>query len=384
MRKEAQIGIIGCGNISEAFLRLASVFNGLHIAACADIVPEAAQARAKAFGIRALTVDQILKDSEIGTLINLTVPAAHYEVTSSILSAGKHAYSEKPLALTAVDANKLVAAAASRGLKLGCAPDTILGAASQTARRLIDEGAIGHVLAGTAHVMNHGMENWHPNPTFFYKPGGGPIFDIGPYYIAGLVNLIGPVRAVTATASIAFPERIVTSEPRKGERIVVETPTTISALLEFRSGAQVTLGASWDVWRHGHANPIELYGTDGTMLLPDTNYFGGVVSYSNKAGDYTARDTADQPFGAANWPPAQRLRANYRMLGVAELVAAAAEGREPRCSGRLAAHVVEVMESILIAARDRRFVAIESVVPRPDPLTPAEAARLARTATGSS
>jgi predicted dehydrogenase len=382
MRDEAQIGIIGCGNISEAFLRLASHFSGVRIVACADIVPEAARARAKAFGIRALTVDQILKDSEISALINLTVPAAHYEVTYSILSAGKHAYSEKPLALTAVDANRLVAEAASRDLKLGCAPDTFLGAAGQTARRLIDEGAIGQVLAGTGHVMNHGMENWHPNPSFFYKPGGGPVFDIGPYYIVGLVNLIGPVRSVAATAATPFPERIVTSVPRKGERIVVETPTTLNALLEFHSGAQVTLGASWDVWRHGHTNPIELYGTDGTMLLPDTNYFGGTVSYSNKGGDYTAMDTADQPFGAANWPPAQRLRANYRMLGVAELIAAAAERRDPRCSGRLAAHVVEVMESILTAARERRFVTLESKVARPEPLTPAEAVRLARAASG--
>jgi len=380
--QEAQIGIIGCGNISEAFLTLASHFHGLRIVACADLAPGAAQARAAQFGIRALSVDELLTDSEIATVINLTVPAAHFEVTRAILSAGKHAYSEKPLALTAAEAGTLVAEAATRGLALGCAPDTFLGAAGQVARRLIDEGAIGQVIAGTAHVMSHGMEHWHPNPTFFYKRGGGPIFDIGPYYIAGLVNLIGPVRAVAAFASKAFDERIVTSEPRAGERIRVETPTTINALLEFHSGAQVTLGASWDVWRHGHSNPIELYGSDGTMLVPDPNFFAGIVQHSNQSGDYTSVDTADQLFGAANWPPAQPQRANYRMLGVAELIMAAAQGREPRCSGRLAAHVVEVMESILIAAADRRTIAIASQPTRPDPLDPTTGKRLLRAIAG--
>jgi predicted dehydrogenase len=378
MRDEAQIGVIGCGNISETFMKLAGQFAGVRIVACADIVPEAAKARAAQFGIRALTVDKLLADREIAAVVNLTVPAAHVEITRAILSAGKHAYSEKPLALSAADASQLVAEAEARGLALGCAPDTFLGAASQTARRLLDQGAIGRVLACSAHVMNHGMENWHPNPSFFFKPGGGPVFDIGPYFITTLINLIGPVRAVAATAQKGFDERIVASAPRKGERIAVETPTTINALLEFHTGAQVNLAASWDVWQHGHANPIEIYGTEGTMLIPDPNYFSGTISYSNKGGDYTALDNADQPFGALNWPPNERVRANYRMLGVAELIMAAAESREPRCSGRLAAHVVDVMESILLSAAERRFVTIKSTTERPSPLTPADAQRLIR------
>jgi predicted dehydrogenase len=378
MAEDMLIGIIGCGTISEAFLTLAREFHGVRIAACADIVPEAAKKRAQQFDLRALTVDALLKDSEIGLVINLTVPAAHYEVTRSILSANKHAFSEKPLALSAVDAKALVAEADQRGLALGCAPDTFLGGGGQTARRLVDQGAIGRAIGGTAHVLSHGMEHWHPDPTFYFKPGGGPVFDMGPYYITTLVNLVGPVHRVAALGATGFEERIVTSVPRRGQRIAVETPTTFNALLELAGGVQVTFGASWDVWRHGHANPIELYGAEGTMLVPDPNFFSGAVSVSKQAGDYTVKDTAREPFGAANWPPDKRVRANYRMLGVAELVSAVAAGREPRCSGRLAAHVVEVMEAILVSAAEGRFVTIQSTVDRPAPLMPEEAERLVR------
>ena len=193
--------------------------------------------------------------------INLTVPEVHYQITRDILSAGKHAYSEKPLALNAGDAKKLVALADKRGLKLGGAPDTFLGAGGQRVRQLLDKGAIGRVIGGTAYVMSHGMEMWHPNPAFFYQPGAGPVFDVGVYYITALCALLGPVKTVTAMASKGFEERLVTSNgPMQGKRIKVTTPTNINAILAFADGAQITLGASWDVWRHGHGNPIELYG----------------------------------------------------------------------------------------------------------------------------
>jgi predicted dehydrogenase len=378
MASDARIGIIGCGTISEACLQLARGFTGIEVVACADLVPEAAKLRAEQFAIRAMPIDALLQDRSIDAVVNLTIPAAHYDVTLAILTAGKHAYSEKPLALSTAQAERLVAEAGARGLALGCAPDTFLGAGGQTARRLIDRGAIGRVIAGTAHVMNHGMEHWHPNPGFYFKPGGGPVFDIGPYYITTLVSLVGPVRSVAAMAATGFAERIVTSKARTGERIVVEVPTTFSAVLEFHSGAQVTLGASWDVWRHGHVNPIELYGSDGSMLVPDPNFFAGPVAWSKKGEDFSWLDTATEPFGAPNWPPAQYTRANYRMLGLAELIAAAKAKREPRCSGRLAAHVVEVMEAICLSAAERRFVDIRAKVERPAPLTPQEAQRLAR------
>lgn len=267
MSKVHQIGLIGAGNISEAYLKLAPLFPLTKIVAVADISAAAAKIRADQFGVAAMTVDELLKNSEIDTVINLTIPSAHYEISHSILSAGKHAYSEKPFALSVEDGKKLVAEADARGLKLGSAPDTFLGGGGQTARKLIDEGKIGRIVAGTMHVMSHGMENWHPNPGFFFQPGGGPILDLGPYYIAALVNLIGPVSTVAAFASKGFEERLVTAEgPLKGKTVPVGTPTTINAVLEFKTGAQVTLAASWDVWKHGHVNPIELYGTEGTML----------------------------------------------------------------------------------------------------------------------
>ncbi|MCR4283028.1 MAG: Gfo/Idh/MocA family oxidoreductase, partial [Bauldia sp.] len=378
MARRAAIGIIGCGNISEAYLRLAPVFKNLKIVAVADIVPEVAKARAGQFSVRALSVDDLLKNDEIDAVVNLTVPDVHYQVTKAILSAGKHAYSEKPLALTSKDAAKLVAEADRRGLKLGGAPDTFLGAGGQTARKLIDGGTIGRVIGGTAYVMSHGMEHWHPNPGFFFQPGAGPVFDVGVYYITALVNLLGGVRSVTAMASRGFAARTVTSNgPMKGKKIKVNTPTNINAILDFANGAQVTLGASWDVWKHGHANPIEIYGSDGSMLVPDPNFFAGKVAWSDGGGEYTEIDTAEAPFGKANWPwSGQPTRANYRMLGVADLIDAAAKNREPRCSGRLAAHVVEVMEGILTSAEKRNFVKVRSTVDRPKPLTAADAKRL--------
>ena len=380
MAETVAIGIIGCGNISEAYFRLSKVFTNVEIVACADVLPAAAKARAEQFGVRALSVDGLLKDDGIAAVINLTVPKAHFAVSQSILSAGKHAYSEKPLGLTAKEAGKLVAEADRRGLKLGGAPDTFLGGGGQAARRLIDKGAIGRVIGGSAQVMGHGMEHWHPNPTFFFKPGGGPVLDMGPYYITTLVNLLGPVKSVAAMGQKGFAERIVTSKPNYGMKIKVKTPTTFNAVLEFASGAQVTFGASWDVWRHGHTNPIELYGADGSMLIPDPNFFSGVVAYSKQNGDYVELDTSKEPFGAANWPwsPAEPTRANYRMLGVADLIDAVQNNREPRCSGRLAAHVVDVMESILISAAERSFVKVRSTVERPAPLTAADAKRLTK------
>jgi predicted dehydrogenase len=378
MAKRAAIGIIGCGNISEAYLKLAPLYGNLQIVAVADIVPEVAKARAEQFSVRALKVDELLKDDGIDAVINLTIPAVHYDVTKAVLSAGKHAYTEKPLALNSKDAKKLVADAEKRGLTLAGAPDTFLGAGAQRARKLIDGGEIGKVVGGTAYVLSHGMEHWHPNPGFFFQPGAGPIFDVGVYYLTTLVSLLGAVESVTAMASKGTPTRLVTAEgPLKGKKIKVSTPTNISAILAFANGAQITLGASWDVWKHGHPNPIELYGLEGSMLVPDPNFFSGVISVSQRGADYTAVDTSDGPFGKFNWPfQGTPTRANYRMLGVADMIDAVNRKREPRCSGRLAAHVVDVMEAILISAEQRKFIAVKSTVERPKPLTEADAKRL--------
>ncbi|MGO7423742.1 Gfo/Idh/MocA family protein, partial [Rhizobium ruizarguesonis] len=273
MTKELGVGIIGCGNISTTYFSLAPLFRGLKVLACADINAQAAEARAKEYGVKAQTIDELLVNDEIDVVVNLTIPDAHFRVSKAILEAGKHVYSEKPLVLSLEEGEELRRIAKQKNLAVGCAPDTFLGGAHQLARKFIDDGGIGRVTSGACYVMSPGMEMWHPNPDFFFLPGGGPILDLGPYYIANLINLIGPVKRVGGMTSMASPTRTITSQPRNGEIIPVKTPTTIQALLEFVNGATVTLTASWDVWSHRHAN-MELYGTDGSLYVPDPNFFG--------------------------------------------------------------------------------------------------------------
>ena len=280
------VGVIGAGVIAGIYMQNMPLFAGLALRACADIRPEAAAAQAEKYGTRALTVDALLAASDIDLVLNLTVPNAHFAVSHDALTAGKHVFSEKPLCTTVEDGRRLVAAAESRGLRLGCAPDTFLGAGGRLARHMVDDGKVGHIVAGSAFLMSRGMEHWHPDPEFFFKPGGGPILDVGPYYIGALVNLLGPISRVQAMSSIGFAERVVTAPgPRTGHRITVETPTTVTALLQFTAGAQVTLAMSWDVHKHGHP-AIELYGTEGSMRVPDPNFFGGNIEFTEAAGDW--------------------------------------------------------------------------------------------------
>lgn len=276
------VGIIGAGNISESYLKRAPLFNGIEVRAVADLDPDRAAARASEFGVRAETVDGMLAAEDIDIIVNLTVPAAHHTVTCAILDAGKHAFSEKPLSLSLADARDIAAHAETAGLRVGCAPDTFLGGSHQEARRLVDEGAVGRIVHGTCHVMGAGMEGWHPNPDFFFLEGGGPILDMGAYYVTQLINLIGPVARVSAMTGMASETRTIGSAARKGEVIPVEVPTTAHALLEFQSGAIVTLGASWDVKGHGHRN-VELYGTEATLVPQDPNFFGGVTEVRSES-----------------------------------------------------------------------------------------------------
>lgn len=372
-----RIGVIGCGNIAATYLTNARLFAGIELVACADAVPAAAEARAAEFGLRALSVDALLADPGIDLVLNLTIPTAHLEISLAALSAGKHVFTEKPLATSAADGRRLVAEAAARGLALGSAPDTFLGAAGRRARALMDAGAIGRPVAGTAFMLGRGMEHWHPNPQFFYQPGGGPVLDMGPYYLTMLVSLLGPVARVSAMTSRGQDERLVTAAgPFQGTRFPVGTPTTALSLLEFRSGAIVTFGASWDVHRHSN-HPIELHGTEGSLRLPDPDTFGGAVSLSEGGAPWTDFPSERSVYGALNWPYAAPNRANYRMLGVADLAAAVRDGRPPRASGTLALHVLEIMEAILASGERRAPVDIAGDVARPAALDDAEAAALA-------
>ena len=290
---EIGVGIVGCGNISTIYLTNLPHAPGVKVRACADMKPEVAEAQGKRFGVEAMTVDALLARDDIQFIVNLTVPAAHGSVSLAALTGGKHVFSEKPLAVDVELGRKVIEEAESRKLMIGCAPDTFLGAGGRLSRKLVDDGAVGRILSGGAFLMSHGMEHWHPDPEFFFKKGGGPVLDVGVYYITALVNLLGPVARVHAVTSTGFPERIVTSEgPRKGYHIQVETPTTCLALLEFASGALLTFAATWDVWKHGHP-PIELYGTEGTLRVPDPNFYGGVVETSARSGDWITHDSGE-------------------------------------------------------------------------------------------
>lgn len=370
------IGIIGCGNISTSYLRLAPLFKGLEVRGVADLNADAAKARAEEYSTNAMGIDELLSHSEIDMVINLTIPDAHFPVSKSILEAGKHAYSEKPLVLSLEDGETLRKLADEKNLRMGCAPDTFLGGSHQMARKLIDEGAIGKVTAGSAHVMNHGMEGWHPNPDFFFLPGGGPMLDLGPYYVANLINLIGPVKRVAALCSTEADTRTIGSGDREGETVPVKTPTNIHALLEFVNGATVPVSTSWDVWAHRHKN-MELYGTEGSIFVPDPNFFGGEVSLAGKDGEIKPVDLWDHPFGVPNQEHHKHgALANYRTAGLADMAQAIIEGRDHRCSLDRTLHGVDVMTSVLKSGETGQFVELTTTCTQPAPLGIEEAQAL--------
>ncbi len=365
MSDKCGIGIIGCGSISASYLRLGPLFRGIDIVACADINENAAKTRAEEFGIRAMTVDDLLADDSIEIAVNLTIPAAHFEVSAKVLESGKHVYSEKPFVLSVQDGKRLSALADENDKRIGSAPDTFFGGSHQLARNLIDSGMVGQITSGTCHVMSHGMEHWHPNPDFFFKPGGGPILDLGPYYITNLVQLIGPAKRVAAVTSTPATERLITSQPRSGETITVETPTTIHAIIEFVSGAVVTLGASWDVWNNRHSH-MELYGETGSLYLPDPNFFGGEVECVPSSGGFAVLPNWEHPFSIPNQEHSSGAMANYRTAGLADMALAIVEGRPHRCSGALALHVVDIMTSILESGQSGSFVTLQTSCERPE------------------
>ncbi|HWQ11506.1 MAG TPA: Gfo/Idh/MocA family oxidoreductase [Roseiflexaceae bacterium] len=352
-----KIGIIGAGNISGIYLENGKVFEALDIVALADIDMDRARARAAEYGVpKACTVEELLADPEIQIVINLTIPDAHGPVALAALEAGKSVYNEKPLAVSREDARKMLALAQARGLRVGCAPDTFLGGGIQTCRKLIDDGWIGVPVAATAFMMSHGPESWHPNPGFFYQPGAGPMFDMGPYYLTALVALIGPVARVTGSARITFPERTITNQWNYGEKIPVNTPTHVAGIMDFASGAVGTIITSFDVWS-ANLPRIEIYGSEGTLSVPDPNTFGGPVLVRR--------------MGASAWnevPLTHGFTKNSRGLGVADMATAMRSGRPHRASGELAYHVLDLMHAFHEASREGRHVEITSGCPRPAPL----------------
>lgn len=350
------VGVVGCGVISRVYFEALGRFHGLSGVACTDLSAEAARRAASTYDVEvAANLDELLARPDIEAVLILTPPSSHAEVAEAALAAGRHVYSEKPLATSVEAATSLVAQARERQLLLGAAPDTFLGAGLQTARRLLDVGRIGEPLAAVATMVGHGPESWHPDPEFFYRRGAGPLWDMGPYYITALVHLLGPVRRVTAFGRISLPARTITSEPHRGRVIHPEIPTHVSATLEMTSGPLVTLLVSFDVWASSLPR-IEVFGAEATLSVPDPNTFGGPLRVLERGGS-AEEVSVEGPYAAQS-----------RGLGLADLAHARLTNRKPRASGELALHVVEVMAAIEHSAETRSVVEIVSQPERPSPL----------------
>ena len=371
-----RVGIIGCGNISETYFNCQNIYNNFNVVACADIDIEVAKKSAEKFNVKAQSVNDILSNQEVDLIINLTIPSAHKEIIIKSLNAGKHCFSEKPLAMNFAEGKEIADLATQKKKYVGCAPDTFLGAAGQKARSLIEENKIGEVVLGTFNLMSHGMEHWHPNPDFFFKPGAGPVFDVGVYYITQLINLIGPVKSISSLSGTATPERIITSEPRYGEKIKVETPTTLMGTLEFQNNAKIQFFCSWDVWKHKHST-IEIYGLNGSMIVPDPNFFSGDILVSKKEEDWEIINNDKMLLGIPNQSDNNGSQiANYRGIGLADMIDAINNQRQARCSLDLAIHVLEIMEGIIKSSTDRKIYNMNTIPNQPSFLDDSEIKKL--------
>ena len=336
MANAVRVGVIGTGAISGAYLGMARNFPIVEIAACADMDVEAARKKAEEYQIlRVCSVDELLADDSIEIVLNLTIPKAHVPIAMRAVEAGKHTYAEKPLGIDREEARKLLERAKQRRLRIGCAPDTFMGACVQTARKLIEDGAIGRPVAFTCFMMCRGHEHWHPNPQFYYEKGGGPMFDMGPYYLTALLNLLGPVKRISGMSAIEIPDRTITSEPKKGTKIRVETPDHVCGLIEFESGAIGTIiqtfATRFAEFAGASKQPVTIFGTDGTMKVGDPNQFDGPVHL---------RRTED-----AEWRemPHTFVAGYGRSVGLADMAYAVRSGRKHRCSAEQAFAVLDLM-----------------------------------------
>ena len=358
-----KIGIVGIGAISGIYLEnITKMFKEIEIVGVCDLIAERAEKAVADYNIPKLYKDmhELFADPEVDIVLNLTRPYEHYDVSIAAIEAGKHVYSEKPLGATLDEGKQLVAAAKAKGTLIGGAPDTFLGAGIQTCRKLIDDGAIGTVVGASAFMVCRGHESWHPDPEFYYKHGGGPLFDMGPYYLTALVNLMGGISGVSGMARASFPTRTITSEPKFGTIVDVDVPTYITGLLQFQSGAIGTIFTTFDA-HIAEVPRIEIYGSKGTLSVPDPNTFGGDVKlFRPEEGAFLKMPLLfDYP-------------ENSRALGLADMAKAIQSGRDFRASSKVTYHVLEVMSGILQSAKDGKNVAIESCVERPAPMLPSD------------
>ncbi len=356
--EKTKVGIVGCGNISGIYFKnLCNLFQNVEVKACADLDATRAQAKVDEFeGVQVMSVDELMADPEIKVVVNLTIPQAHFQVSMQAVEAGKSVHSEKPITLTRDEGRKLLDAAAAKGVLVGNAPDTFMGGGIQTCRKLIDDGWIGKPIGAQAFMCCHGHESWHPDPEFYYKVGGGPMFDMGPYYLTALVSLLGPVTTVTGQTQMTFPERTITSEKKFGTKVEVEIPTHVTGIMNFAAGAVGTIVTSFDVW--GAEVPrIEIFGTEGTLSVPDPNGFGGPVKVKRMQDKWQ------------EVPLTHGYAENARGIGPADMAMALAAGREARASGALAYHVLDIMHAFHDASDQGKHVTLESTCERPAPMS---------------
>ncbi|WP_262395212.1 Gfo/Idh/MocA family protein [Youxingia wuxianensis] len=356
MMEKTRIGVVGCGMISDIYLtNLTGRFgHAVQVMAVSDLSQDRAAAQAEKYHIpKVMSAQEMIDSPQIDILLNLTTPRVHFEICEKALLGGKHIYTEKPLSLSYAQGKRLLELAEKRGLYIGCATDTFLGAGLQTCRKLIDDGAIGKPLAATAFMMSHGWEGAHQNPDFYYLTGGGPMFDMGPYYISALVSLLGPAKEVAAMTSRGFETRTILCGPRKGQSIPVEVPTHITGTIRFETGAVATVITTFDVWE----TPLpflEIYGTQGTIVGPDPNTYQGPV---------LLRSAVDPTPGQVSM--ANQYWENSRGLGLTEMALAIKRGEPARAGGRLGLHVLEIMEGFHRSGQDSRFISLESRCERP-------------------
>ena len=355
------IGIVGIGCISGIYLKnLHEVFHELHLVAVCDLIKERAEAAKEKYNIPKVydTMEELFADPEIEMVLNLTRPYQHYAVSKAALLAGKHVYSEKPLGADLAEGEELVAIANEKGLFIGGAPDTFMGAGIQSCRKLIEDGLIGEVIGGRCVMASHGVEAWHPDPDFYYQRGGGPLFDMGPYYITAMINLLGGIKSVYGYASTSYETRLITADPHKGEIIKVNTPTHIESFLTFDSGVTVSMLTSFDIYKTKQTN-IEIYGTKGTLYVPDPNRFGGPIIFFN-----------GETMKEEEYPVTFDYSENSRCLGLADLAKAIESGRASRVTSKQTFHVLEVMASIMKSAELNAPVTLTSHFEREDAMNP--------------
>ena len=369
------IGLIGCGNIAETYFRAQDYFNNIKFIACADKFPEVSKKCADQYNIKSLTVDEIIHDTNVDVILNLTIPQAHFEISKLALEAGKHVYSEKPMSIKYDEANELVNLAKDNNLYIGNAPDTFLGGGGQVARKFVDDGDIGKVLTGNFIFAFPGVQEFHPNPESWFQSGGGPVIDMGPYFFTTLVNLLGPVKNVRSRGKKFADQREYLVGPKKGKSFNVDISTSVMLDIEFANEAIVQGFISFDVQNHAR-NHMELYGTKGSLVVPDPNMFGGPVLLSRELGSewqefsvedkYLGKTNIINHSGRSNEAPKQ---SNYRGVGLSEMIYSIENNIQHRCNGNLALHVLDIIESTITASETKKEVSLRSTCEQPKPLS---------------